>query len=637
MLKASEAGKQAGVSKSSVIAPLFSFFWFSTTLSHPEAYHADKMGALFSSLPGTFIIAAVLVAAYAGYRAALPKPLPGIPYNQAAAGKLFGDVPELMGYVMRTKRIFCWLTSLTTRHQSAIVQAFVTPFGLPWVVVTDPFESQDILLRRTKEFDRSGFFGDLIGGILPEQHIQFLSTDSRFKNNRNLINHLMAPAFINQVSGPEIYKSATNMVRLWDLKCAAAKGRPFTAHHDITYMALDTIFAAMFGHPEEESITTRRIHTISKWTAEDLRPIDTPVPFPDGEVPEIFAAALTLANSVTDTQLSPAPRLTSWVLRKFPFMKKATAIKDAYIRSKVDESLSLMSEKPNSDLESQSRTALHSVLLRERSLATKESRAPAYHSRAIADEFFGFMLAGHDTSATTLAWGVKLLSDNPRVQDKLRTALRSALPSAVSEKRAPTYVELVSLHAGLLPYLDAVVEEVLRHANTIAFVVRRAQVDAVVLGRRVPKGTDVFLVANGPGYLEPMLAVDEGERSSGARGAGDDRDKDGERRKGLTGLWDDADIGAFKPERWLTAKGEEGKGKGMQFDPMAGPTLPFGLGPRACFGKRFALLELKIQFALIVWHFYLEKVPEALGGYEAVQRFAREPVDCYIRLRRVDG
>ncbi|KAK3986104.1 cytochrome P450 [Cladorrhinum sp. PSN332] len=574
------------------------------------------MGAIFSSLVETVIGAALVVGLYLGYRALLPKPLPGIAYNRGAARKLFGDVPELMGYVMRTKRIFCWLTSLTTRHQSPIIQAFVTPFGLPWVVVTDPFESQDILLRRTKEFDRSGFFGDLIGGILPEQHIQFISTDSRFKNNRSLINHLMAPAFITQVSGPQLYKAASTLIRIWEIKCAAAEGRPFSAHHDITYMALDTIFAAMFGHPEEESINTQRTRTISQWTPELPASQDSPVPFPDGELPEIFSAALTLANSVTDTQLSPAPRLTSWVLRKFPFMRKATAIKDAYIRSKVDESLALMKAG-----DTDPRTALHSVLLREREVADKEGRRPAYYGRAIADEFFGFMLAGHDTSATSVAWGVKFLADHPGVQEKLRAALREALPKAAAAKRTPEYAELASLH---VPYLDAVVEEILRHANTIAFVVRRAQCDAVVLGRHIPKGTDVFLMANGPGYLEPNLRLADEERSSGAR-------TDVKDRKPLTGQWEDRDINAFKPERWLK---QDEKGT-IQFDPMAGPSLPFGLGPRSCFGKRFAVHELKIQFALIVWHFYLDKAPEELSGYDAVQRFAREPVNCYLRLRKV--
>lgn len=64
------------------------------------------MGAVLSSVQGTLIFGVVLVGLYRLYCAALPKPLPNIPYNRDAANKLFGDVPEMMAYVMRTKRIF---------------------------------------------------------------------------------------------------------------------------------------------------------------------------------------------------------------------------------------------------------------------------------------------------------------------------------------------------------------------------------------------------------------------------------------------------------------------------------------------------------------------------------------------------
>lgn len=589
------------------------------------------MGAIVST-QGAVYVAVALISLYAGRQAMLPRPLPDIPHNLDAANKLFGDVPEMMGHVMRTKRIFVsselyrkdrkqltrasqdWLTSLTSRHHSPIIQAFITPMALPWVVVTDPFEAQDILLRR-KEFDRSGFFGDLINGILPEQHIQFISTDPRFRNNRNLINHLMTPAVVNRVLVPRVHGSVMSMIRMWQIKSDIAEGRPFSAHNDITYMALDTIFAAMFGHPEEGLITPQRLEATTRYTVRIPKDRDEAVEFPDTELPTIFSAALTLANSVTDTQLSPAPRLTSWVLRCFPYMKNAIAIKDQYIRDRVNEMTNLI-EAGDENLQ----TGLHSVLLRERDVANNEGRQPEYQSRGISDEFFGFMLAGHDTSATTVAWGLKYIADHPAAQNRLREGLRASLTIAVAEKRAPTAQELVAAH---IPYLDAVVEEVLRHANTIAFVVRRAQRDTTVLGRHIPKGTDVFLMANGAGFLEPNMPCEDDVRSPGARRVSG---------KALTGAWDDDGIGEFRPERWLKADIKTGV---EVFDSMAGPQLAFGLGPRACFGRRFAMQELKIQFALIVWHFVLKSTPGKLSGYDSVQRFAREPVDCYVRLEKV--
>jgi cytochrome P450 len=97
---------------------------------------------------------------------------------------------------------------------------------------------------------------------------------------------------------------------------------------------------------------------------------------------------------------------------------------------------------------------------------------------------------------------LKYLTDNTAAQSKLRHALRSGFPDAIREKRAPSYHELSKAS---IPYLDATVEEILRHANTIAFVVRQALQDTTVLGHRIPRGTDVFLMANGAGYLEPNM------------------------------------------------------------------------------------------------------------------------------------
>lgn len=511
------------------------------------------------------------------------------------------------------------------------MQAFIKPFSLPWVVVTDPFESQDILLRRSREFDRATFFGEVLGGLIPKQHSHYLSTDLQFRRNRALINHLMAPTFIREVSAPEMYRATQEMIRVWDVKCDKASGRPFSAHHDLTYLALDAILAAGFGLAQEENVTFQRLREVQKWTppgaASSTEDADEPVPFPENDdvVPPISAAIITLSNSLTENQLSPMPALTSWVMRKFAYMRKAIAIKEEYVRRKVDECIPLIEsvgDDKTPSTTSPPRSALHSVLLRERETASKEGRRPEYHSRVIPDEFIGFMMAGHDTTATTMAWSVKYLADNPSAQARLRDELRAALPSAAGAARDPTYAELAGAH---VPYLDAVVEETLRHANSIAFVVRRAMCDTEVLGRRVPRDTNVFLMANGAGYLTPNMPVEDGLRHPGAR-----RDA-ASNAKALTGAWEDGDIGVFKPERWLRMTPE-----GEAFDSMAGPSLPFGAGPRGCFGKRLALQALRIQIALVVWHFELGRCPAELSSYNSVQKFAREPTQCYVRLSKVE-
>ena len=64
------------------------------------------MGYNTAYLSGSLLAGGIVLALYVVYRTIRPKPLPGIPYNRDAASKLFGDVPEMMGYVLRTKRIF---------------------------------------------------------------------------------------------------------------------------------------------------------------------------------------------------------------------------------------------------------------------------------------------------------------------------------------------------------------------------------------------------------------------------------------------------------------------------------------------------------------------------------------------------
>jgi hypothetical protein len=50
-----------------------------------------------------------------------------------------------------------------------------------------------------------------------------------------------------------------------------------------------------------------------------------------------------------------------------------------------------------------------------------------------------------------------------------------------------------------------------------------------------------------------------------------------------------------------------------------------------------ALQALRMQFAMLVWEFRFEGVTEECGGYGRVQRFAREPRKCYVRLGKVEG
>lgn len=163
------------------------------------------MGAFLSTLFATSPLLLSLIALtlsaglYIGYKKALPKPIPGIPYNAHATKAILGDLPSMLSHLSSTKQLFTWMTAQNVALKSPITQVFTRPFAAPWVILTDYRESQDICLRRTREFDRSNFFGDMFVGVMPDHHIGMPSALPTFKGNRNLVNYLMTPTFLNKV------------------------------------------------------------------------------------------------------------------------------------------------------------------------------------------------------------------------------------------------------------------------------------------------------------------------------------------------------------------------------------------------------------------------------------------------------
>jgi cytochrome P450 len=232
-------------------------------------------------------------------------------------------------------------------------------------------------------------------------------------------------------------------------------------------------------------------------------------------------------------------------------------------------------------------------------------------------QIFGFVVAGHDTTSTTVNWGVKILADNPKITHQLRSALQEYFRDAVREKRNPTADEVQSCR---IPYLEATMEELLRCAGTTPSVDRVALRDTEVLGHQISKGTMVLMLGTGPSVLRPSFEIEEKLRSQSSQAC---------KRDGRARAWDPENMAIFMPERWLVGDNEE-------FDATAGPQLSFGLGTRACFGKKLAYLELKIMLTLIVWNFELLPCPENLSSYKSIIGITNKPIECYVRLKDIE-
>ncbi|TJZ91107.1 cytochrome P450 [Paracoccus gahaiensis] len=170
----------------------------------------------------------------------------------------------------------------------------------------------------------------------------------------------------------------------------------------------------------------------------------------------------------------------------------------------------------------------------------------------LRDNLLTFIVAGHETTALTLAWALYLCAFDPDVQEAAATEARAALGD-----RAATAADLRAL-----PLTLRIVNESLRLYPPAAFLSRTAQVADTLCGREVRPGDTVML---------PVYALH--------------RHHD---------LWDRPD--AFDPDRFLTA-------------PDRYAFLPFGAGPRICIGASFALQEAVIILSTLLARFLFARIP----------------------------
>jgi hypothetical protein len=170
------------------------------------------------------------------------------------------------------------------------------------------------------------------------------------------------------------------LVKLWSLKTQLAQGRPFSATEDIFNGALDFIFAATFGLDEEDSIIGADLRHLQNFQINISRDQDVPVDFKPASHPPVFEAILTLTESLEVSIKSPFPVLMHTLLRQLPYMRRARAHKEEFIRTQIERR---SSEIAGGD---KRRSALDDILGRELIASQKENRLPQWHSRAIYDE-----------------------------------------------------------------------------------------------------------------------------------------------------------------------------------------------------------------------------------------------------------
>jgi cytochrome P450 family 135 len=157
----------------------------------------------------------------------------------------------------------------------------------------------------------------------------------------------------------------------------------------------------------------------------------------------------------------------------------------------------------------------------------------------LRDELMTLLVAGHETTASALAWAVERLVRHPDKLERLRDADDE--------------------------YMDAVCKETLRLRPILALVVRRLTEPMEIGDRLLPAGVNlapcIYLVhRRADVYPDPL---------------------------------------AFRPERFLEQPAAL-RGDPSGLPPRAYTWIPFGGGVRRCLGASFALLEMKVVLREVV-------------------------------------
>ncbi|TDB81600.1 cytochrome P450 [Micromonospora sp. KC721] len=188
--------------------------------------------------------------------------------------------------------------------------------------------------------------------------------------------------------------------------------------------------------------------------------------------------------------------------------------------------------------------------------STRREADPRRGRQRMRDELVTLLLAGHETTASTLGWSFYLVDRYPEVRERLHAEAVEVLGD-----RLPTYEDL---HA--LRYTTMVLHEVMRLFPPVWMLSRKAQGPDTVGGYDVPAGADVLIC---PYTLHRH-----------------------------PGFWPEPD--RFDPERF---------DPGRPTDRPRYAYVPFGAGPRFCVGNNLGMLEATFVLALVSRELRLTRVP----------------------------
>lgn len=385
-------------------------------------------------------------------------------------------------------------------------------FTDPVVVISDPAFVKTVLNTNSSHFDKDR--DPVITAVIG--HGLLLANGEPWKRQRKIMNPSFGNTYLKRMV-PCFVEVTRTLLNIWK----ELPPEPINLHIYMTKVTLDVIGISGFGYAfnslqDSQGLLPTAVSTILLQTEE-----------------RIFQTA-------------------SWW--KIPFLPSSRRFNHAKAVL-LSEIRAMIKMRKESDEDLQNAKDLLGRLLAAEDPDTHER----LDENQLADELITFLIAGHETTAASLAFTCYLLSQHPDVEQKVIDEIDEIIGTG-----EPTYDDIQKLK-----YLPMVMKESMRLFPSVSMQTTRITNQDTSLEKdglvyHLPKGT----------YVEvwPWLLH-----------RADD-------------LWDDPLT--FNPERFASGS-------------FSYKYTPFGEGPRNCIGQNLALMESKVVLVMIYQHYRLRLGPGA--------------------------
>ncbi|MDH5453429.1 MAG: cytochrome P450 [Paracoccaceae bacterium] len=424
------------------------------------------------------------------------------------------------------------LSAQPAKLYRAWMAEFRTPFFQSYLC-NDPTLVDLVLRQRPEDFPKSDRVREGLAPLLGQS--VFLTNGDKWRHQRRIIDPAFEGGKVRDVFPAILAAAIAARDRL-----AARKGQVVEVEAEASHAAADVIFRILFSIPIEHEIAA-----------------------------QVFNLFRSHQRSQPLLNLAAFLRVPRWFPRFHRRAARRTA-RDirALITRLVEDRLA----------EIDAGTAPNDLATKIMTTVDAET-GTGFDAAEMVDQVAIFFLAGHETSASALAWALYLLAADPQAQEKVYE----------EGKRITDNFSFSDISS--LEFTRNVFRETLRLYPPVPMMVRENQCPEKFRDRDIPQGSQIVI---SPWHIHRH------ER-----------------------IWDRPD--EFEPDRWQSAQVKNSSRQGY---------LPFSSGPRVCPGAGIAMIEGTLLLSVLVrdLKFSLDRGPEPVPVAHLTVR-SRDGIRLFVNAR----